>query len=57
MSGEAKIRQELSADTDTPQVAAIIVEAFEGAVLRSKVERNGDACRRFQNFTLKRLLS
>lgn len=53
---EAKLRQELSAGTDSRQLAAVIVEAFEGAVLRSKVERNGDACRRFQHLTLKRLL-
>ncbi|MGO4330078.1 TetR family transcriptional regulator C-terminal domain-containing protein [Cupriavidus sp. 2TAF22] len=53
---EAKTRRELAADHDSAQLAAIIVEAWEGAVLRSKVERNGEACRRFQQVTLKRLL-
>ncbi|MGO4306776.1 MULTISPECIES: TetR/AcrR family transcriptional regulator [unclassified Cupriavidus] len=53
---EAKTRQELDADCDSAQLAAIIVEAWEGAVMRSKVERNGDACRRFHQITLKRLL-
>jgi TetR/AcrR family transcriptional regulator, transcriptional repressor for nem operon len=53
---EAKQRQELASDRDSAQLAAIIVEAWEGAVLRSKVERSGEACRRFQQVTLKRLL-
>ncbi|MEM5432158.1 TetR/AcrR family transcriptional regulator [Cupriavidus oxalaticus] len=53
---EAKVRQELPADCDTAQLASVIIEAWEGAVLRSKVERNGEACRRFQQVTLKRLL-
>ncbi|MDF3885448.1 TetR/AcrR family transcriptional regulator [Cupriavidus basilensis] len=53
---EARMRQELPADCDSAQLASIIIEAWEGAVLRSKVERNGDACRRFQQVTLKRLL-
>nr|WP_315597770.1 TetR family transcriptional regulator C-terminal domain-containing protein [uncultured Cupriavidus sp.] len=53
---EAKVRQELPGDCDSAQLAAVIVEAWEGAVLRSKVERDGDACRRFLEVTLKRLL-
>ncbi|KJK18610.1 TetR family transcriptional regulator [Burkholderiaceae bacterium 16] len=53
---EARMRQELPADCDSSQIASIIIEAWEGAVLRSKVEHNGDACRRFQQVTLKRLL-
>ncbi|EYS87044.1 TetR family transcriptional regulator [Cupriavidus sp. SK-4] len=53
---EARLRQELPADVDSAQLASIIIEAWEGAVLRSKVERNGDACRRFLQITLKRLL-
>ncbi|SDC54383.1 transcriptional regulator, TetR family [Cupriavidus sp. YR651] len=53
---EAKMRQELPADSDSEQLASIIIEAWEGAVMRSKVECSGDACRRFQQVTLKRLL-
>lgn len=53
---EAKMRQELAADCDAAQLAPVIIEAWEGAVLRSKIERNADACRRFQQVTLKRLL-
>lgn len=53
---EAKVRQELGADCDAAQLAPIVIEAWEGAVLRSKVEGNGNACRRFQEVTLKRLL-
>ncbi|MGY2488482.1 TetR family transcriptional regulator C-terminal domain-containing protein [Cupriavidus sp. CP313] len=53
---EARNRQEVAADCDSARLAAIIVEAWEGAVLRSKVERNGDACQRFLQVTLKRLL-
>ncbi|MEM5429659.1 TetR family transcriptional regulator C-terminal domain-containing protein [Cupriavidus oxalaticus] len=54
---EAMIRQELDGSRDSKQLAAIIVEAWEGAVLRSKVEGNGDACHRFLQATLKRLLN
>ncbi|CAG9183307.1 Transcriptional regulator AcuR [Cupriavidus laharis] len=53
---EARMRQELPADCDSAQLAPIIIEAWEGAVLRSKIERNGDACQRFQQVTLMRLL-
>jgi len=53
---EARMRQELPADGDSAQRAAVMIEAWEGAVLRSKVERNGDACQRFLQVTLKRLL-
>ncbi|WP_232461841.1 TetR/AcrR family transcriptional regulator [Burkholderia ubonensis] len=53
---EARMRQELPADCDSAQLAPIIIEAWEGAVLRSKIERNGDACQRFLQVTLKRLL-
>lgn len=54
---EAKQRREFAAERDSARVAAVIIEAWEGAVLRSKVERHGEACRRFQQLTLKHLLS
>jgi len=53
---EAKKRQEFAMDHDSAKLAAIIIEAWEGAVLRSKVERSGEACQRFQQITLKQLL-
>lgn len=54
---EAKVRQELRQDVDAAPLAAVVIEAWEGAVLRAKVERNGAPCQRFLNVTLKRLLS
>ncbi|KWN74440.1 TetR family transcriptional regulator [Burkholderia ubonensis] len=53
---EARMRQELPVDCDSAQLAPIIIEAWEGALLRSKIGRNGDACQRFLQVTLKRLL-
>jgi TetR/AcrR family transcriptional repressor of nem operon len=53
---EAMTRGELPVDRDSAQIAAIIVESWEGAILRCKVEHNGSACQRFLHLTLKRLL-
>jgi TetR/AcrR family transcriptional repressor of nem operon len=53
---EARLRGELPADRDSTEIAAIIVETWEGAILRCKVECNGNACQRFLDVTLKRLL-
>ncbi|SIT46579.1 conserved hypothetical protein [Paraburkholderia piptadeniae] len=53
---EAKTRGELPADRDCTQIAAVIVESWEGAILRCKVEHSGSACERFLHVTLKRLL-
>ncbi|MBU9168837.1 TetR/AcrR family transcriptional regulator [Burkholderia gladioli] len=41
---------------DADQLAAILIEAYEGAVMRSKIERNGQACERFEKVVLTRLL-
>ena len=54
---EARVRRELPAGRDIDELAALLVEAWEGAVLRSKVERSDAACQRFLDVTLKRLLS
>jgi TetR/AcrR family transcriptional regulator, transcriptional repressor for nem operon len=53
---EALERSELDGDTDPDQLAAIMIEAYEGAVMRGKVERNGSAFERFENVVLPRLI-
>lgn len=42
---------------DVAEAAAILVEAYEGAVMRSKVEQTGKACRRFEKVVLPLLLA
>jgi TetR/AcrR family transcriptional regulator, transcriptional repressor for nem operon len=54
---EAQVRNELASDGDADEIAAVLIEAWEGAVMRSKVERNRHACDRFESVTLPRLLS
>lgn len=54
---EAQLRRELSADHDADDLAATLIEGWEGAVMRSKVAQNGAACRRFIDKTLPRLLA
>lgn len=53
---EAQQRGEFPQDRDAAEVAAILVEAYEGAVMRGKVEQSGRACERFEKVTLPRLL-
>ena len=53
---EAQQRSELDGDTDPDQLAAIMIEAYEGAVMRGKVERNGKAFERFENVVLPLLI-
>jgi TetR/AcrR family transcriptional repressor of nem operon len=53
---EAQRRNELAADRDADEIAAIIIEAFEGAVMRGKVEQSGRPCERFETVVLPRLL-
>jgi len=54
---EAQGRSELDGDADPEQFAAIMIEAYEGAVMRAKVEQNGNAFERFENVVLPRLIS
>jgi TetR/AcrR family transcriptional regulator, transcriptional repressor for nem operon len=54
---EAQERGELGSVQDTDVLAAILIEAYEGAVMRSKVDQNGVACERFHNVVLPRLLA
>jgi TetR/AcrR family transcriptional repressor of nem operon len=54
---EAQERAELPRERDVEEVAAIMVEAYEGAVMRAKVEQSGSAFDRFENAVLPRLLA
>jgi TetR/AcrR family transcriptional regulator, transcriptional repressor for nem operon len=54
---EAQERGELSAAQDADVLAAILIESYEGAVMRSKVEQSGNACERFEKMVLPRLLA
>ena len=47
---EAQERNELDAKRDAKELSAILIEAYEGAVLRGKVEQNGKACERFEKW-------
>lgn len=46
--GEAQAGGELKAGLDPETIAAFLIDAFEGAVLRTKVDRNATALRRFE---------
>ncbi|BCG01606.1 TetR family transcriptional regulator (plasmid) [Paraburkholderia sp. PGU19] len=54
---EAQERGELSVGRNTGELAAILVEAYEGAVMRSKVEQSGATFDRFDAVVLPRLLA
>lgn len=53
---EAIERHELPAHCDPDELAQILVEAYEGALMRGKVEQSGEACARFERVVLPRLL-
>jgi TetR/AcrR family transcriptional regulator, transcriptional repressor for nem operon len=53
---EAQTRRELPSGADANELAALLFEAFEGAVMREKVEQNDAAFRRFDRILLPRLL-
>jgi TetR/AcrR family transcriptional regulator, transcriptional repressor for nem operon len=53
---EAQERNEFDRNRKTRDVAKIIIEAYEGAVMRAKVERSGKPCKRFEEDVLPRLL-
>jgi TetR/AcrR family transcriptional repressor of nem operon len=54
---EAQQCGEFDKSRDVKEVAAILVDAYEGAVMRSKVEQTGNACRRFEKVVLPLLLA
>jgi TetR/AcrR family transcriptional repressor of nem operon len=53
---EARQAGALPPDVNPEQVAAGLIDAFEGAVLRAKVDQGQAALKRFQEFVLPRLL-
>jgi TetR/AcrR family transcriptional repressor of nem operon len=53
---QAQAAGELDKQEDVPELAAALIDAWEGAVMRAKIERTGAAYKRFQTVTLPRLL-
>jgi len=53
---EAQTRGELAGDVRVGELSAILVEGYEGAVMRSKIERSGKALERFEKSVLPHLL-
>jgi TetR/AcrR family transcriptional regulator, transcriptional repressor for nem operon len=54
---DGRARGEITARRDPRETAELLVEAWEGAVLRSKVERTPHACHRFETITIPLLLA
>lgn len=54
---EAQSQSELDKRRDAAELAAVLIEAYEGAVMRGKVEQDWTACDRFVERVLPRLLS
>lgn len=52
-----RARGEVRTRRDPRETAELLVEAWEGAVLRSKIERTPHACHRFETVTLPMLLA
>jgi TetR/AcrR family transcriptional repressor of nem operon len=53
---QAQERGDIPANKDCGQLARALIDAFEGAVMRAKVERKGAPLRRFQDLVLPCLL-
>jgi TetR/AcrR family transcriptional regulator, transcriptional repressor for nem operon len=54
--GEAQIAGEVSSNLDPSDLAAFVVNAWEGSVLRAKIDRNGSSFDRFNAAIFSRLL-
>jgi TetR/AcrR family transcriptional regulator, transcriptional repressor for nem operon len=54
---EAQAAGELRAELDPDSVGAFLIDAFEGAILRTKVDRDGTALRRFQSIVFSTILT
>jgi TetR/AcrR family transcriptional repressor of nem operon len=54
---EAQASNELDRKANTDELAAALVEAWEGAVMRAKIDGSGAAYRRFETVVLPRLLA
>ncbi|OIQ63881.1 transcriptional regulator AcuR [mine drainage metagenome] len=53
---EARSAGELTTDQDPETIAAFLIDAFEGAVLRTKVDRDGTALKRFEGIVFSVIL-
>jgi TetR/AcrR family transcriptional repressor of nem operon len=54
---EAQTAQELRAELEPDTIAAFLIDAFEGAVLRTKVDRDDTALRRFETIVFSVILT
>jgi TetR/AcrR family transcriptional repressor of nem operon len=54
---DARARKELAPGKDPDQLAATLIDAFEGAVMRAKVERGRGPFERFERCVLPCLLA
>jgi len=53
---QAQVTNDLDHKADAQEIAAALVDAWEGAVMRAKIERSGAAYKRFETVVLPRLL-
>jgi TetR/AcrR family transcriptional repressor of nem operon len=53
---EAQRAGQVGADIDAETLAAFLIDAFEGAVLRTKVDRDPTALMRFERIVFSKLL-
>jgi TetR/AcrR family transcriptional repressor of nem operon len=53
---QAQERDDLDRKQDVEELAAALIESWEGAVMRSKIERSGASFKRFETIILPRLL-
>jgi TetR/AcrR family transcriptional repressor of nem operon len=54
---EAQKQGQLTADRDVTELAELLIEAWEGAVMRGKLDRSRSAYERFERVTVPRLLA
>lgn len=54
---DAQARGEVAADRDVRELAATLIEAWEGAVMRGKIEQGRAAYRRFESIVVPRLMA
>jgi TetR/AcrR family transcriptional repressor of nem operon len=54
---QAQAAGDLDRKADVEELAAALIESWEGAVMRSKIERSGAAFKRFETVVLPRLLA
>ncbi len=54
---EAQAAGELRRELDPESIAAFLIDAFEGAILRTKVDRDATALRRFESIVFSNILN